>query len=160
VALSASNATVRQIVESLGETAPAPLNQIRQIVAALGEMESLAVLARTERVEQAGGILVANGTRRRTPGGVFFQLVRKELTRKLRGLIFPGDRARAEKRRRPASPKLMTHDATMAQRGVPRPGDGGFRSDVICREHEPNTVSATEAFSLRELRGFVTIDPA
>jgi len=50
---------------------------LRQVLAVLGPAHTAQLLAQTLDVEAAGGLLVTNGTRRRTPGGVFFHLVRQ-----------------------------------------------------------------------------------
>ncbi|HEU4322686.1 MAG TPA: phosphorylated adapter RNA export RNA-binding domain-containing protein [Roseiflexaceae bacterium] len=82
------DATVSLIAGQLGETEEAPVAQIRRIVKRLGVAETLAFLERTKEVEQGGGMLLPDNTRRRTPGGVFFALVRKHLPKKERAAIF------------------------------------------------------------------------
>lgn len=49
---------------------------VRRVVEVLGADAARAHLAEALRIEAAGGELVASGKRRRTPGGVFFRLVR------------------------------------------------------------------------------------
>jgi hypothetical protein len=46
------------------------------------------LLTDTLAIEASGGMTVADGTRRRSPGGVFFNLVRKELSREWKQRIF------------------------------------------------------------------------
>jgi hypothetical protein len=53
---------------------------IHRSVIALGADAALALLQKTHDVEAAGGMLVPDGSRRRTPGGVYFWLVRQEAT--------------------------------------------------------------------------------
>ena len=55
----------------------------------LGPDYTAQLLAQTLEVEAQGGMLVRNGSRRRTPGGVFFQLVRQQATRSQRDYLFP-----------------------------------------------------------------------
>jgi hypothetical protein len=62
---------------------------LRQVLAVLGLDHTAALLAEALEVEAHGGLLVRNGTRRRTPGGVFFQLVRQHATRSQRDYLFP-----------------------------------------------------------------------
>jgi hypothetical protein len=62
------------IAERLGETEQGPRDQIWRIIRALGRTQTVALLEETLRIEAAGGMLLADGSRRRTPGGVFFHL--------------------------------------------------------------------------------------
>ncbi|MDQ5853297.1 MAG: phosphorylated adapter RNA export RNA-binding domain-containing protein, partial [Chloroflexota bacterium] len=78
------------IAQELGETQPVPLAQIRRIVQRLGPEAALAVLEETKQIEAQGGLLLPDGSRRRTPGGVFFFLVRQRVTPEDRAVIFPG----------------------------------------------------------------------
>src|SRR6266704_1889274 len=62
---------------------------LRQVLVVLGPDHTAQLLAQTLEVEAAGGMLVRNGTRRRTPGGVFLHLVRQQVTRSQREYLFP-----------------------------------------------------------------------
>jgi phosphorylated adapter RNA export protein len=64
------------IADQLGETEALPRRQIRRAVRALGEERARALLAEALAIEAVGGELLPDGSRRRTPGGVFFRLVR------------------------------------------------------------------------------------
>lgn len=46
-------------------------------------------LEETLAIEASGGMMVNNGERRRTPGGVFFYLVKGRLSKELRQQLFP-----------------------------------------------------------------------
>jgi hypothetical protein len=96
---------VSQIVEALGETAGRAEDQIRRIVRPLGPEQALALLARTEEVEAAGGMLVPDGSRRRTEGGVFFRLVKDRLTPAQRLQLFPPWNTRQRRPGGPAQPR-------------------------------------------------------
>jgi hypothetical protein len=65
-----------RIARALGETAPGPRAQIAQIVQVFGLATALRLLEKVRDVEAHGGLLVRNGSRRRTPGGTFFHLAR------------------------------------------------------------------------------------
>jgi len=76
------------IADSLAETEELPRSQIAKVTKVLGREETLALLREVERIEAAGGLLVPDGSRRRTPGGVFFHLARQKLPRPVRFRIF------------------------------------------------------------------------
>ncbi len=81
----------QEIATQLGETERGPLGQVGRVVGRLGADRARTFLARTQEIETAGGLLLPDGSRRRTPGGVFFHLVRADdtLTREDRVYIFP-----------------------------------------------------------------------
>ena len=62
------------IADALGETEEGPRNSILSIVRAAGRTHAKELLSMTLQTEEHGGILVPDGSRRRTPGGVFFYL--------------------------------------------------------------------------------------
>lgn len=62
---------------------------LRRVLRVLGVERTTAVLVETLHVEAAGGMLTPDGTRRKTPGGVFLRLVRQQASRVERYRIFP-----------------------------------------------------------------------
>jgi CHAD domain-containing protein len=94
----------QQIATALGETEPAPLMQIRRIVQTLGPERALQLLEQAQAVEAHGGLPVVDGRRRRTPGGVFFRLVREQTTPAERSRIWPWSKK--------AKPQPPPNDAT------------------------------------------------
>ena len=84
-----TQALVQRIAQELGETQRVPIGQIRRIVQHLGTERALAFLEETRQVEAQGGMLLPDGSRRRTPGGVFFSLVKERLSTADRTAIFP-----------------------------------------------------------------------
>ena len=62
------------IAQTLGETEHVALHQLQRIVWALGQTQSRHLLEQTLQIEEHGGIFLQDGSRRRTPGGVFFHL--------------------------------------------------------------------------------------
>lgn len=88
--------TVSQIAKTLGEVEEIPLFQITGIVRVLGEEGAQALLKETLDIEKGGGMLLADGTRRRSPGGVFFQLARRKLPAEEKKNIFREKKAEAE----------------------------------------------------------------
>ncbi len=81
----------QEIAAQLGETERGPLGQVGRVVGRLGADRARAFLTRTQEIEAAGGLMLPDGSRRRTPGGTFFHLVRADdtLTREDRVYIFP-----------------------------------------------------------------------
>ena len=80
-----------EIAAALGEPNGA---LIRRIVARIGPDASLAFLAEALAIEAAGGLLTSDGTRRRTPGGIFFNMVRSRIAPRDRWKLWPQDRPR------------------------------------------------------------------
>ena len=78
--------TVEKLAEILQEP-KVPL--LRQVLRTLGQDRTAAVLADTLTCEAHGGMLTKDGTRRRTPGGVFFQLVKERASQQERRRLFP-----------------------------------------------------------------------
>lgn len=68
-----------RLAEALGETEPEPVQQIARIVERLGPAYAHELLQETQRIEREGGLMVRDRSRRRTPGGVFFQVTRQRL---------------------------------------------------------------------------------
>ena len=81
--------TAANIAQQLGETDPIPQEQIRRIVERLGAEAALTFLRETLEIEAQGGMLLPDRSRRRTPGGVFFHLVRSRASKKDRAFIWP-----------------------------------------------------------------------
>jgi len=68
--------------ETLAEILQEPkVPLLRQVLRTLGQDRCAAILADTLTSEANGGMLTKDGTRRRTPGGVFFHLVKERATR-------------------------------------------------------------------------------
>lgn len=81
-------ALIEQLAERLGESDPLALGQLERIVRQIDRERVLALLDQTLAIEAQGGQLIADGTRRRTTGGVFFNLVRRQLSKAERMAIF------------------------------------------------------------------------
>ena len=52
---------------------------LREAVVAIGAKASKRLLRRVVSTQRAGGLRTADGSRKRTPGGVFFHLLRDEM---------------------------------------------------------------------------------
>ena len=102
-------------IEHLAEVLQEPkIPLLRQLLRTLGPARTIDLLTEALQVEAAGGILTKDGSRRRTPGGVFFQLVKERVTAKERRRLFPRPAAqhtRASMLAQPhTSPQLLTWD--------------------------------------------------
>ena len=82
-------AAVDQIAAALGETNPRAIWQLNNYTKHKGTEAALALLQRTLDLEAQGGMLVPNGSRRRTPGGVYFALASETLTADEQVIVFP-----------------------------------------------------------------------
>src|SRR5262245_51329180 len=98
--------TVATLVQALQEP---NTDLLTKVLRTLGQDRCTAILADTLQCEANGGMLTKDGTRRRTPGGVFFQLVRERATPQERQCLFPWTAAPRGKgppsSRRRASPR-------------------------------------------------------
>lgn len=86
---------VQGIAAELGETPDVAHMLIKRIVRTLGEERTRELVHHAKVVEEQGGMMVPDGSRRRTLGGVFFKLAKEQAT--------PEERARiwVPKNRRP-----------------------------------------------------------
>ncbi len=96
--------TTQKIAKHLGETEKQPLRTIERITKVLGEERAMALLDETLKLEANGGLQTDDGLQRRTPGGVYFKLVKNKATSRERWLIF--------NYKRPAKPKPKPEPVT------------------------------------------------
>jgi hypothetical protein len=82
-------ASVQNIAAGLNESQPAPLDQIKRIVEVLGSEAAIQLLEKTHQTEAEGGLTIADGSRQRTPGGVFFYYARRQLKPEGRRYVWP-----------------------------------------------------------------------
>jgi len=81
-----SNELAKEIAQTLNEK---NTWQIRKVVNVIGADRAREFFQQTLDIEAEGGMLVVSGKRRRTAGGVFFYLVRKNVSTEERKAIFP-----------------------------------------------------------------------
>src|SRR6185437_2079962 len=96
---------VAQIRKTLQEEGADAQQRLGRIVRCLGMERALALLVEAQRIEADGGMLTQDGQRRRTPGGVFYYLIRGELQgqRRYADLHFIWPELQPPKAPRPAS---------------------------------------------------------
>lgn len=78
----------QKIAAALGEVEQIPLETIERVVQVKGEEWALARLEETVALNAEDGLLTNTGDQRRTPGGIFFKLVKNLVESKERQLIF------------------------------------------------------------------------
>ncbi|HWQ16111.1 MAG TPA: phosphorylated adapter RNA export RNA-binding domain-containing protein, partial [Roseiflexaceae bacterium] len=100
-----------EIAEQLGETRPQPIALIARILRRLGHVQTWALVERVREIEAAGGMLTSDGARRRTPGGVFFALVKQHVKASgqtdVEAALFPPRRRQRQRRGHPAHPPYL-----------------------------------------------------
>ncbi|CCD72401.1 Phosphorylated adapter RNA export protein [Caenorhabditis elegans] len=86
-----------QMAAAMGEKDP---DTVKKITNAIGSELSIKLFNETKEIEQNGGMKTADGSRRRTPGGVFITLFKMDssVSREIKDGIF-GDMRNAEKER-------------------------------------------------------------
>ncbi len=103
--------TAAQIAEQLGETDTTPRRQIWRILHTIGPERTQAFVEQTLEIEANGGMILPDSSRKRTLGGVFFRLVRDQVSEDERRTIWPYPTWKERKQREktqaaPAPPQL------------------------------------------------------
>ena len=98
-------------VEKLAEVLQEPKRTLlTKVLHTLGVDRTTAILADTLQCEANGGMLTKDGTRRRTPGGVFFQLVKERTTAQERRRLFPRPAPQHGQGQSQRQPTVLTWD--------------------------------------------------
>ena len=121
----ASEQTINTIAKALGESDEGPVAQIKAVVDNLGDQACLTLLAETEKIEKAGGLMRGDGSGRRSPGGVFFFLARQRLPRDVRAAIF-NDKKPRDPNAPKSSPVVPAAKSSSSAAGVPPSQSGGL----------------------------------
>ncbi len=121
-----------KIAEQLGESAPQAVALIGRIVRRLGPEQARQLAKDAIVAEEAGGMLTDDASRRRTPGGIFFVLVRQHLRvsgqEHLEREFFP---------RRQQRPNPTSTPPRPAQAAAPPPAQGRLRPRMRGRTELP-----------------------
>ena len=145
--------TVEKLAEILQEP-KVPL--LRQVLRTLGQDRTAAVLADTLTCEANGGMLTKDGTRRRTPGGVFFQLVKKRATTQERWRLFPRPAPQQHPIPAPAQPQAQpqapTWDEVQAVVQTLPQGEATVKLTLIGRP-EPHAVQTRPTYVAFRMQG-------
>ncbi len=113
----------QEIAGALGESAHGALGQVGRVVGRLGAERARAFLAQAQEIEAGDGLMLPDGSRRRTPGGVFFHLVRADdnLSREDRLYIFPSQFGRNGHRKGAGGDTQPTPTPAPAVASAPQP---------------------------------------
>ena len=87
---------VKGIAGELGETEGVAQVLIKRIVRTFGEERTRQLVRHAKVIEEQGGMLVPDGSRRRTLGGVFFKLAKDAATPEERARIWVPKHRRAK----------------------------------------------------------------
>jgi hypothetical protein len=127
---------IAKLIDSLKETEEQPRKQITEIVEVLGDEVSLGLLAETLKIQEEGGLVVRDGSRQRTLGGVFFNLAKAKLPKADRNRIFrvrvpkPAVEGEAQAEQAPASSKSAPKPRVEAAPAEDRREAVGFSSEA------------------------------
>jgi cold shock CspA family protein len=153
---------IAKIAADLGETNTWAIIQIQRIVRYLGSEAALRYVAEAQQIEAAGGMLLPDGSRRRTLGGVFFATVRSQMPEDQRARIFPP----IQNQRKPKAPRpegappppppepalpQITWEDRIAKIAALRPNSGKVTSVKVTIIGRPSRVEEGAQFTLLTL---------
>ncbi|XP_054717154.1 phosphorylated adapter RNA export protein-like isoform X2 [Uloborus diversus] len=137
--------TARKIIKILNEKKQ---YIIYRVVKILGIEKALNLLKMTEQVEESGGMMIMNQARRRTPGGVYFQLLKndKDVTQEMLDKIFEGEMSAidlkkhfAERKKQKAEAKKLRMEKKLLENAISQTSENKERSG----EHESTEMEVT-----------------
>src|SRR6266508_813029 len=122
-------------VDTLAEVLQEPNRPLlTQVLRTLGQDRTNAVLTATLQFEANGGMLTTDGTRRRTPGGTFFQLVRQQARPHERRRLFPRPAPQTPAPiQSQAPPQVLTWDELQAIATILPQGEATVKLTLIGR---------------------------
>jgi hypothetical protein len=137
--------TAATIAAQLGETAPGARATIWRTVRTIGPERAQAFVTQAQEVEANGGMLIPDGSRRRTLGGVFFYLVRTQISDEEAVAINVLWRGAAQRRQLGVSvkPPRRTTDTTAPPAPPPLPPFVWDEADPIIAEVTANIGEAS-----------------
>ena len=129
---------------------------LTQVLRTLGQDRCAAILAETRTCEASGGMLTRDGTRRRTPGGVFFQLVKERAMRQERRRLFPQlapQHRQGQPQRQPqAQPQALTWDELRAIVTTLPQGEATVKVTLVGRP-DPQAIHARSTYVAFRMQG-------
>jgi len=131
-----------EIAAQVGETEVEPKRIIGRALRNLGEERVRAFVAQALEVEATGGLMLPDGSRRRTPGGVFFYLMRGGIDKKASRKIFwsqPTPPSQGTQRSTPGTGSATAAGATPFDRAI----FGADATEAMSEAGEATTVKLT-----------------
>jgi hypothetical protein len=113
--------TAADIARQLDETNPVAVEQIERIVQHLGADAALDFLRETLEIEAQGGMMLRDGSRRRTLGGIFLYLVKGRVPQETRSLIWP--QQKKPKRKQKIEPLPWEECLKLVPEALEQPGE-------------------------------------
>jgi hypothetical protein len=107
-----------EVARALAETQSLPVRTIGLLIDLLGVEATWELVREAEAIHAGEGMLIANGTRKRTLGGCFFELARRNISDEDRLRIFEKPRQRQLERQRRR--KERAQSAAQAAATVPK----------------------------------------
>lgn len=114
------SALLDRLCTTLQETEVLVQKQIGRVIRYGGESFAEVVLEETLAIEEQGGMMTMDQSRRRTPGGVFFTLVRDKLPKRLHRHVFSQNQAQAKQKssQKPPPSETVTKEREESLEGV------------------------------------------
>ncbi len=106
-----------QIAQALGETEVEPRKTIYRAVKKLGGDQAQLFVQKTLEIERTGGLMLPDESRRRTPGGIFFMLIKAEVPGEVTRHIFPRRRHTPSKKK--TQPRVLQEAKAMTPPSAP-----------------------------------------
>jgi len=126
------SSVAQEMAAQLGETEWHVLPVIERIIAYLGQPETEALVAEAIAIEQGEGMLVQDGSRRRTLGGVFFYLVRGKMPAEVWWQeIQRREKWPAKRQRRMIEPYAYHQRSEDVQAASQAPGEGNVKITIV-----------------------------
>ncbi|XP_071117803.1 phosphorylated adapter RNA export protein-like [Haliotis cracherodii] len=147
------------VVDAIVEVLDEPkIDLITRIVKRLGQKKSIQLLRQTEDVEDHGGMLVKDGSRRRSPGGVFLQLFKSDsdVTKADIDYVFEeNDKMYIEHIRRKNAEKKARKRRTRQEKRIQEARQlGGMNGETSNNNHERQNNSASMQMDPDHSNGF------
>jgi hypothetical protein len=141
----------REIAKKLQENKRIPCRQILGVVRWCGPEFANSLVEEIEEIEAAGGMMLEDGSRKRTPGGIFFKLTKDRISIKMRGAIFNPARKKKKKVDNAAQQPQKETPPAKAKRGkkaeaADQPTDAAQQPDI-----SPELTRATSTDEMAQL---------
>lgn len=146
--------TAALLAEALGESSVRVVRLLARYVSYAGPEQALSLLDRTKEIEAADGMLVNDGSRRRTKGGVFFKLAKDALPKDVVNIVFPWTQRSSTPPQKALEPLAWKHRESVITALLADAASVGLVHRVTARL----TVAVKQRTTLDELGGSVLFE--